>query len=139
MSAVSRFVDEDAHFREVPGCPLRGVREGRGDDDADEAACARCRYNVLHPQRATIGCTVRTPAGVIHDARRRAPEALDRELGALRGEGSPVHGALADRWLALGTRWLELVAEDDDAGHELGSVIVRFAQAARLGDVEILR
>jgi hypothetical protein len=139
MSAVSRFVDEDAHFQEVQGCPLRGVREGHADDDVDESACARCRYNVVHPQRATIGCTVRTPASVIQNARRRAPEALDRELGALRAQGSPVQGALADRWLALGTRWLEVVSEDDDAGRELGSVVVRFAQAARLGDVEILR
>jgi hypothetical protein len=143
MAWVSRFIREDEHFDEVPGCPLRGARSGHATTNVDENACARCRYNVCFPKQATIGCTMRTPADVVERARRRADPAIAATLKDLRAAQAREGRADPARWRALGERWLATAAADDDEGREIASVIVRFASAAMAGgvdvDTEILR
>ncbi len=137
---MSRFVDEDRHFEEVPGCPLRGARSGQAKTQIDESACARCRYNVCFPRQPTIGCTMRTPDDVVDRARRRADPGLAEELAALRAAQVRAGRADAPRFRALGERWLAAAADDDS--REIASVILRFAAAAGpegADDVEILR
>lgn len=124
----SRFCDEDAHFAEVPGCPLRGVREGHAAQS--EAACARCRYNVAFPGEAQIGCHVRTPAHIVERARRAAPDELSAALVRLQRE----QPSSREPWLQVAQ---QLLAVEDDSARELGSVIARFASATDA--VEILR
>lgn len=149
MAWVSRFIAEDAHFDEVPGCPLRGARTGHATATAtlDESACAGCRYNVVAPKEARIGCTVRTPHSVVEAARahanRRDPS-LAIELQTLRSDVDVVTASSAPRWRRLGERWLAVASASDDsgpdlAGLELASVILRFAAATATDDVEILR
>lgn len=136
MSFVSRFLHEDEHFAEVPGCPLRGVRAGAVNDDDNnnddgERACARCRYNVCFVGSAEIGCHLRTPDDVV--ARARA--VLDADTVAQWHEAHAVDDRA--RWKALGHRLLGI---DDDDVREVASVILRFAGAdERLGPVEVLR
>jgi hypothetical protein len=150
MAWISRFVAEDAHFEEVPGCPLRGARTGHATatDVESERACARCRYNVCAPGEPRIGCSVRTPHIVVEAARARArlkdPSLID-DLQALRSGADVVTAVTVPPWQRLGERWLAVArTADRELGHdvaglELASVILRFAAAAAIDDVEILR
>ena len=131
MSYTSRFVNEDQHFAEVPGCPLRGVRMGASPSSlpSSEAACARCVYNVAFVGSPQIGCHVRTPADVVTRARAAAGDTLAARFTALRA--AEVDGPA---WQAFGT---QLLAVDDDDAREVASVILRFVSASE--PVEILR
>ena len=128
MTYTSRFCDEDAHFAEVPGCPLRGVRDGQTAHS--EAACTRCRYNVAFPGESQIGCHVRTPAHIVQRARAVVPADVSATLVSLQREQPTAR----EPWLQVAQ---QLLAVDDDTARELGSVITRFASAADA--VEILR
>lgn len=128
VTYTSRFCDEDAHFSEVPGCPLRGVREGHAAQS--EAACARCRYNVAFPGESQIGCHVRTPAHIVQAARTVVPPALREALDVLQQQQPTAR----EGWLQVAH---QLLIIDDDNARELGSVIARFAAAKDA--VEILR
>ena len=128
VTYTSRFCDEDAHFAEVPGCPLRGVREGHTAHS--EAACVRCRYNVAFPGESQIGCHVRTPSHIVERARAVAPVDVSTALVTLQREQPPAR----EPWLQVAQ---QLLAIDDDNARELGSVITRFASATDA--VEILR
>lgn len=139
MVYVSRFVDEDAHFDEVPGCPLRHARSGYATVQPDESACSSCRYNVVFPRQAAIGCVQRTPTSVVDAAAVRAGASLATELHALRAAGPVQDHVARQRWSSLGTRWLAQAAADDDDGRELASVMIRFSAEALPGPVEILR
>ncbi len=123
----SRFCDEDAHFAQVPGCPLRGVRSGHTAQH--EAACARCRYNVAFPGESQIGCHVRTPAHIVEHVRAVAPD-VSAALASLQRE----QPAAREPWLLVAHQLLDI---DDANARELGSVIARFAAATDA--VEILR
>jgi hypothetical protein len=129
VGRVSRFVDEDAHFDAVPGCPLRGARAGRATAQSDERACATCRYNVCFPSQPTVGCTWRTPAPVVSAARARLPAALAPDLDALLALRRPIDPRELGPWSALAEAWLAQVSADDEAGREVASTIARFARA----------
>jgi len=131
LSYTSRFLNEDDHFAEVPGCPLRGVRMGASSSPlpASEAACARCVYNVAFTGSAQIGCHVRTPVDVVTRAGVAAGSDLAQRLRTCREQQSDTAA-----WRSLGTQLLDV---DDDNARELGSVILRFAAATE--PVEILR
>lgn len=129
MPYTSRFLNEDAHFAEVPGCPLRGVREG-ASPSSSEQACARCGYNVVFTGEPQIGCHLRTPDDVVTRARSAAGPSPAGRFGDLRAATTLDRHA----WQALGA---ELLAIDDDDAREVGSVILRFARTSEL--VEILR
>lgn len=138
MVFVSRFAEERTHFEEVAGCPLSAAQTARAAPS--EAACARCRYNVVFPKLAQIGCTLRTPPAIVDAARAAAPTELSAELSRLRGLGA-VEGDGAQAWADLGARWLQQAnAKGDEAGRELASVMLRFARGALagLGPVEVL-
>jgi hypothetical protein len=91
---------------------------------------------------------VRTPHVVVEAARARArlkdPSLID-DLQALRDGADVVTAVTAPPWQRLGERWLAVARTADSelgqdvAGLELASVILRFAAAAAIDDVEILR
>jgi hypothetical protein len=131
---LSRFVDEPALHQSVPGCPLAQL-----PPKSDESACASCRFNVAFPRTPQIGCHLRTPPDVMDAARAQLAQhdpALADELRVLR-TGDAVEGARAAQFVSLAERWLRSARHD--AEREVASTILRFARAASLRAVEIVR
>lgn len=109
MAIRSRFARNE-RFLEIPGCPLRGASD-------DETACASCRFNVLDPGQARVGCVLETKfadyqSALAHleridpAAHRRVREILERqthvpESAGLTPDEAAELSSVAERWARL--------------------------------------
>ncbi|MCK6552790.1 hypothetical protein L6R52_43605, partial [Myxococcota bacterium] len=127
MAISSRFLGADAVHRRIDGCPLSVQPPSE-----DERACATCPFNVVFPEQAQVGCSIDTPVELFskaHASLARRDAALAVTFDALRATPGAVDAAIAERWLAVATRWDALIGDDEPEALEVASIIARFARA----------